>query len=474
MNLNFPDFNSARVLVAGDVMLDRYWRGPSLRISPEAPVPVVRVEGQEDRPGGAANVAVNIASLGAQAKVLGVTGADANADLLAEKLQQQTVQSQFIRLGNHTTITKLRILSQHQQLLRLDFEDGFVALESEHMLSLLQAQLADVDIVVLSDYGKGALQQIQSCIQSARAAGKQVLVDPKGSDFTRYQGAHLITPNMHEFQAVVGACNNDQDIEEKGFALLHKLELEAILITRSEQGMTLLQADQPILHLPAKAREVYDVTGAGDTVIAVVAATLAAGHDLTVATALANQAAGLVVAKLGTASVTAEELQQSLLSRHQATLVSETELVQQVAKARALGEKIVMTNGCFDILHAGHVQYLEQASKLGDRLIVAVNDDATVRRLKGAERPVNSLADRMQMLAALKYVDWVVPFYEDTPERLICAVKPDILVKGGDNDPAKIPGNRCVWDAGGEVLVLDYRAGVSTTGIIRRIRAQTD
>ena len=471
MKLTIPDFSAARILVAGDVMLDRYWQGSSDRISPEAPVPIVRVETREDRPGGAANVAVNIASLGAQALVLGLTGDDPAAAELAYALSQCGVATDFIRIAEHATVTKLRVLSRHQQLLRLDFEDGFPAQAGAELSQRLQSQLDTADLVVLSDYGKGALQDIQGCIQAARAAGKPVLVDPKGTDFQRYCGASLITPNLSEFQAVVGPCATDTDIECKGLHLLQSLTLDALLITRSEHGMTLLQASGEILHLPARAREVYDVTGAGDTVIAVLAAALAAGQDLTAATALANQAAGLVVAKLGTASVSLDELHDSLRESHQSVIVDEAQLLQLVVQARQRGETLVMTNGCFDILHAGHTHYLAQASQLGDRLIVAVNDDASVQRLKGPERPVNSLASRMQVLAAMAAVDWVVPFYEDTPERLICQVKPDYLVKGGDNDPANIPGNRCVWDAGGEVVVLDYIDGVSTTGIIRRIRS---
>ena len=471
MKLDIPDFSAARVLVAGDVMLDRYWQGPSTRISPEAPVPVVRVESRQDRPGGAANVAVNIASLGARAKVLGVTGADPASDDLADDLARRGVETDFIRLAKHTTVIKLRVMSRHQQLLRLDFEDGFAELSSEQLLQRLQAHLGSVDVVVLSDYGKGALQQVQDCIQAARAAGKRVLVDPKGTDFRRYRGASLITPNLGEFQAIVGECSSESDIEQKGLRLLHELDLDALLITRSEQGASLLQSDGAALHLPARAREVYDVTGAGDTVIGVLAAALAAGRDLPAATALANQAAGLVVAKLGTASITLDELRQSLQQAHQSAIVSEQLLMNLVAQARQRGETLVMTNGCFDILHAGHVHYLEQAARLGDRLIVAVNDDESVQRLKGPERPVNTLDNRMQVLAALASVDWVVPFYEDTPERLICQVKPDFLVKGGDNNPANIPGNRCVWDAGGEVVIMDYIDGVSTTGLIRRMRS---
>ena len=471
MKPHIPLFEPARVLIAGDVMLDRYWLGPSSRISPEAPVPVVKVEEVEERPGGAANVAVNIATLGGQVRVLGVAGADEAASVLETKLRRLGVASDLLRQPGQATITKLRVLSRNQQLLRLDFEDGFPGFEPAALRERFVAHLPDSNVVVLSDYQKGALRGIEDLIGAARAAGKPVLVDPKGCNFGRYRDATLLTPNLAEFETMVGPCRDLEVLVDRGETLRRELELEALLITRGEQGMTLLRAGAKPLHLAARAREVYDVTGAGDTVIATLATGLAAGLDLAAATMLANLAAGIVVGKLGTASVTVSELRRALYEHEEPPrgVLDEAQLLQTVADAKAHGETIVMTNGCFDILHAGHVSYLEQAKRLGNRLIVAVNADATVRRLKGANRPVNPLAQRMRVLAGLAAVDWVTPFEEDTPERLICAVQPDYLVKGGDNDPAHIPGNRCVWDAGGQVVVMDYIEGCSTTSTISRI-----
>jgi D-beta-D-heptose 7-phosphate kinase/D-beta-D-heptose 1-phosphate adenosyltransferase len=471
MKLQIPRFERARVLIAGDVMLDRYWYGPSSRISPEAPVPVVKVEGVEERPGGAANVAVNIATLGGQVRVLGVAGADEAATVLETKLHRLGVDCELSRQTGQATITKLRVLSRNQQLLRLDFEDGFPGFDPAVLRERFIAHLPDSDVVVLSDYHKGALREVETLIHAARTAGKAVLVDPKGRDFGRYRGATLLTPNLAEFETVVGPCRDPGVLVSRGESLRQELELDALLITRGEQGMTLLRAGAEPLHLAARAREVYDVTGAGDTVIATLAAALAAGLDVPAATLLANLAAGIVVGKLGAASVTVSELRRALYQHEEPPrgVLNEAQLLQTVADAKAHGETIVMTNGCFDILHAGHVTYLEQAKRLGNRLIVAVNVDATVRRLKGPDRPVNPLAQRMRVLAGLAAVDWVVPFVEDTPERLICAIQPDYLVKGGDNDPAHIPGNRCVWDAGGQVVVMDYIEGCSTTSTIARI-----
>jgi D-beta-D-heptose 7-phosphate kinase/D-beta-D-heptose 1-phosphate adenosyltransferase len=470
-----PRFDGARVLIVGDVMLDRYWHGPAARVSPEAPVPVVKVEEVEERPGGAANVAVNVATLGGRARVLGVAGADEAATALETKLRRLGVGCDLVRVPGQTTVTKLRVLSRNQQLLRLDFEDGFPGLEPAALQDRFAAHLPEADVVVLSDYGKGALREVEPFILAARVAGKPVLVDPKGREFGRYRGASLLTPNLAEFEAVAGPCRDQAELVGKGEALRRDLELDALLITRGEQGMTLLQKVAEPLHLAARAREVYDVTGAGDTVIATLAAGLAAGLGLPGATLLANLAAGIVVGKLGAASVTASELRRAVYEHDEPPrgVLDEAPLLQAVADAKAHGESIVMTNGCFDILHAGHVAYLEQAKRLGSRLIVAVNDDASVRRIKGAERPINPLWQRMRVLAGLTVVDWVVPFAEDTPERLICAVKPDYLVKGGDNDPAHIPGNRRVWEAGGQVLVMDYIEGCSTTGTLSRMLDRT-
>jgi len=472
MKIELPSLATANVLVVGDLMLDRYWHGDTSRISPEAPVPVVLVGESEERAGGAGNVALNISALGAKSCLMGFTGDDEQCEALEKLLKPVGIDCLFDKLTGVATITKLRVLSRHQQLIRLDFEDGFETQKADNLLKSFQSQLPNTGAVVLSDYGKGTLRQVQEFIQLARKAGKIVLVDPKGSDFEKYRGATLITPNMHEFEGVVGICTDDEDIVKKGQDLMLNLDLQALLITRSERGMTLLQKDLPAIHLPTRAKEVFDVTGAGDTVISVLAAALAAGESFEDATILSNLAAGIVVSKLGTATVSMNELRREIRKQHQIQrgVVEEDVLLKMVNESKEHGETVVMTNGCFDILHAGHVAYLEQARELGDRLIVAVNDDDSVKRLKGPERPVNTMEKRMRMLAALQCVDWVVPFYEDTPTRQICKLMPDILVKGGDNDPDKIPGGDCVRDAGGEVKVLTYIDGVSTTGIISTIR----
>ncbi|MFT6926205.1 MAG: D-beta-D-heptose 7-phosphate kinase/D-beta-D-heptose 1-phosphate adenosyltransferase [Psychromonas sp.] len=473
MKIILPEYDKAQVLVVGDVMLDRYWHGPTVRISPEAPVPVVKVEQIEERPGGAANVALNVAALGGKVNLIGLVGSDEAADILVKSLKSVHVTTDFVRVPNFPTITKLRVLSRHQQLLRLDFEEGFEGIDSTEILEKMHGSLThQQSVVILSDYNKGTLADVQKMIQLAKKFNSLVLVDPKGSDFEKYRGATLLTPNFGEFEAVVGKCHSDKELVERGLALIKKLDLDALLVTRSEHGMTLLREGQEPLHLPTQAQEVYDVTGAGDTVISVLASSLAAGSSFEQSCALANAAAGVVVGKIGTSAVNTIELANAVYSLQEIGfgVLSEEQLKLAVQLAQHRGEKVVMTNGCFDILHAGHVSYLNTAREQGDRLIVAVNSDQSVRGLKGEGRPVNSVDRRMAVLAGLAAVDWVIEFTEGTPQRLIAEILPDLLVKGGDYHPEEIAGGKEVIANGGEVRVLQFEEGCSTSEIIKTIR----
>jgi D-beta-D-heptose 7-phosphate kinase/D-beta-D-heptose 1-phosphate adenosyltransferase len=474
MHLFMPNFDRARILVVGDVMLDRYWHGMSTRISPEAPVPVIKVDQTEDRPGGGANVALNMAALGASVSLAGVVGNDKEGQILEGFLRVAGIDTNFLVSSTKPTITKLRVISRHQQLLRMDFEDKFDSSDSLALVNKARNLISQANVLVLSDYAKGSLQDCQALIRFARETGVPVLVDPKGQDFPRYRGATMLTPNFHEFEAVVGKCSSERELVEKGATLISDLELQALLVTRGEQGMTLLRPDHPELHLPARGREVFDVTGAGDTVIATLAAAMAAGLPMPEATALANLAAGIVVGKLGTAAVNAPELRRAIIAEQgaQRGVVTEEQLLLAIEDARASGERLVLTNGCFDIIHAGHVGYLEEARKQGDRLIVAVNSDASIRQLKGSGRPINPLDRRMAVLAGLEAVDWVVPFAEDTPERLLRRVKPDVLVKGGDYREDQVVGGNIVKTYGGTVKVLSFFDNCSTTSIVNKIRKQ--
>ena len=471
MTVTIPDFSTVRVLVAGDAMLDEYWFGDTARISPEAPVPVVNMRSTDQRPGGAANVALNLAALGAHACLAGIVGADERGATLAALLEQRGVRCELQRNPGVPTIYKLRVLARNQQLIRLDAEQS-LASGADAFRAAFSSLLADADVVVLSDYGKGTLSDIPDLIATCRAAGRRVVIDPKGVDFAKYRGATALTPNRGEFEAVAGAAATESEFLTKGETLRNELALDALLVTRSEHGMTLFARGAAPLTLPAQAREVFDVTGAGDTVIALLAAGLAAKLNVAEAAALANLGAGIVVGKIGVATVTRSELQEALHQHGSGGrgLVAADELIALVHEAKARGERIVMTNGCFDILHAGHVSYLEEAKSFGDKLIVAVNDDASVARLKGPDRPITPLEDRMAVLAGLAAVDWVVPFGEDTPAELIARISPNVLVKGGDYTVEQIAGAPAVLANGGEVQIVRFKPGRSTSAVIDAIR----
>jgi len=471
VTITIPDFSKTEVVVVGDVMLDRYLFGSTGRISPEAPVPVVHVHETDDRPGGAANVAVNLASLGVSTRLVGVVGKDDAADSLRAILKSRNIHCDFHAVEDRPTITKTRVQSRGQQLIRLDQENA-AAMPGDEVVKVLKRSIKSANAVVLSDYGKGALADVATMIQVCREAGVPVLVDPKGADFEKYRGASVITPNQSEFELAAGHCRSDEELVSRARKMLDDLNLDALLVTRSEKGMLLLEAGMEPVFLSTRAREVYDVTGAGDTVIATLAGAVASGQGFPAAAALANVAAGLVVRKIGVATVTPGEISVSLHQRGQGGrgLVGLSELKLMVAESRGRGERVIMTNGCFDVLHAGHVAYLEEAKNLGDRLIVAVNDDASVRRLKGESRPINELEDRLLVLAGLAAVDWVVPFSNDTPAELIAEVLPDVLVKGGDYKPDDIAGAKDVLNNGGEVRVLAFREGHSSSRIIDKLR----
>jgi D-beta-D-heptose 7-phosphate kinase/D-beta-D-heptose 1-phosphate adenosyltransferase len=468
------DFGAAQVLVAGDVMADTYWVGTTSRISPEAPVPVVLVDFEETRPGGAANVALNIVALGARATLVGLIGDDAAGAELGRLLDQRGIAHGLMQVAGAQTIRKLRVMSRRQQLVRLDFEHGLAGLSGASKVDGIRARLEGADVLVLSDYAKGFLgSETPQMIEAARAIGKPVVVDPKGTDFMRYCGATVITPNLAEFEAVVGRCADERSIVERGVNLRDRLGLEALLVTRGEHGMTLLERNAEPLHLASRAREVFDVTGAGDTVVATLAAALGSGVPLREAVDWANIAAGLVVAKSGTATTTVAEILHARSSSPASGLlrkvVDRRALKEIVAAAKAAGRATVMTNGCFDVLHAGHVDLLRRARELGDLLVVAVNDDASVRRLKGPTRPVNPLEHRLTVLGMLECVDYLVAFEEDTPEHLYCEVLPQVLVKGGDYIAGEVAGGRCVTAAGGQVAILDLVPGLSTTRILSKL-----
>jgi len=402
-----------------------------------------------------------------------LVGDDNEATLLNQLLNEKNVISHLERLPNTMTTVKLRVLGQNQQLLRLDFEKSHHDFNGEALIQKFEKQLSSAHVLVLSDYAKGALNNVQRLIELANENGVPTLIDPKANDFARYHGATLLTPNAKEFYQVVGECRDQKEMIEKAIEQIEKHHLQALLITLGKDGMLLVEQSGTILKLDAAVREVYDVTGAGDTVIAMIATAMAAGSSIAEAAELANIAAGLVVRKLGAATITEAELRAELHQEDETTasVVKESELMVFVQAAKARGEKIVFTNGCFDLLHAGHVQYLKQAKSFGDRLIVAVNTDKSVKKLKGDARPLNPLAARMDVLAGLRSVDWVVSFSEETPERLINALLPDVLVKGADYKIEQIAGHKAVLANGGVVKTVALKRGYSTTNLLEKIKS---
>lgn len=469
------NFKDKRIVVLGDVMLDRYYEGEVNRISPEAPVPVVSVADVKSRLGGAANVAINLERLGAQVDLIGLVGGDEAGVELQQAVSCTAITSHLIEHVDMNTTVKLRVQNNIQQLIRLDFEssvrhDAY----TDQLISILKSCLVGADCLILSDYAKGVLTKPQPFIQAAVAAGVPVLVDPKNDDFSVYRGATLIKPNWREFTRATKFVADADNYISCAQAMLTEYDIKHILVTRGKDGMTLV-GKTASYHAQAKAREVFDVTGAGDTVTAVLALCLMTGYSPEESVDIANVAAGLVVCKAGAASITQSELRLAL---HRSlmpdrAILTEADFKIILAQERSLGKRLVMTNGCFDILHMGHIRYLQQAASMGDRLLVAVNDDASVARLKGPSRPVHPLVDRCQMLSALGCVDWVISFSEDTPERLIGDILPDVLVKAGDYAVSDIAGHQAVLDNGGEVEICDFIDGYSTTKFIKQLKEES-
>jgi len=467
------------VLVIGDVMLDRYLIGDVSRISPEAPVPVVLLKTQHDRAGGAANVAANLALLGIRTHIVGCVGNDGEATILIDLIAKTGIDHQgMMHSSLRPTIAKTRILSGHQQMMRLDQESSasFTAAEYAQLLETIRQQLAlKPAIVILSDYAKGLLGNdiCREVIAQCNALKIPVLVDPKGHDYSKYSHATALTPNKKEAAEACATTIHDPDLIDKAAALKDKLNLQFFVVTRGDEGISLI--DQHVHLLPATAKQVFDVSGAGDTVIATLAAGLMHGLTPLESLQLANAAAGVVVGKVGTVPITRDDLIEALTSEQsseQAHKVCDLpQLQQKIAAWRKNKQKIVFTNGCFDLLHAGHVTYLEAARKRGDRLILGLNTDRSVSALKGPTRPVVSENDRARVIAALESVDAVILFDEDTPLDLINTLKPDVIAKGSDYTADQVVGGREVESWGGEIALIDLVAGRSTSNIIKKMNS---
>lgn len=473
--------HAARILVLGDVMLDQFIYGSVARVSPEAPIPVLDVSHSRYSAGGAANVARNVASIGAQATLIGVAGADQWAEDLKAQIQSSPgIDAHLVIDSERPTTVKTRYVADGQQVLRADRElrDSLSEDTALRLLGEFTRALPQTDVVVLSDYAKGVLSEgvTRAAIAAARSAGKPVIVDPKAKDLRRYSGASVLTPNRLELQVASGTdCGTDAAVELAARAFVAAGVCSSMVVTRGKDGMSVVSADRPIVHLRTMARQVFDVSGAGDTAVAALSLGLAAGADIVSASTLANMAAGIVVGKLGTAVVTSSELIEQLTPLNERAGDSKIYTLESVltfARSwREQGARLAFTNGCFDLLHPGHVSLLDQAKRSADRLIVGLNSDESIRRLKGPTRPIQNEIARATVLSSLKFVDAVIIFAEDTPLGLIHALEPDVLVKGADYSLDQVVGGDFVRSRGGRVLLAELVKGQSTSRMVQRAAA---
>jgi D-beta-D-heptose 7-phosphate kinase/D-beta-D-heptose 1-phosphate adenosyltransferase len=477
-----PDFSNTGVVVIGDVMLDLYYWGDVDQISPEAPVPIFKVQRKTKTLGGAGNVALNLAQLLCQTALLGVRGGDAAGEDIQRLARDRQISGPLVVVAAHPTTTKTRMIGARQQLLRVDEEDTtpITAEVRDQLLVALQSKLPETRAVIVSDYAKGVFKTslAQETIGLCRSAKTPVFVDPKGIAWEKYAGATCITPNLTEFNALfAGPAANSSELEARAQSLLAQLDLEYLLVTMGPEGMALFGRDLAMLQIPAKMREVSDVSGAGDTVIATLAAARATGCSMVDAARLANTAAGVVVGKLGTQPIDRDELKAALSDQNTIAhdkIRPRDQAAGVIAKWRASGDRVVFTNGCFDILHIGHIKLLQTAAAMGDRLVVGLNSDSSVQRLKGPTRPIMSETSRSLLMANIGCVDLVVLSEADTPIDLIEAFQPDILVKGGDYTPETVVGHDAVTRWGGRVALIPLEAGVSTTQVIEQVNRSRD
>ncbi len=479
---------SPRLLVVGDLILDRYIWGDAERISQEAPVPLLRADAREHRLGGAASVATMLATLGARVRLVGGVGRDPEAGHVRLMLDDLAINHEdVVALDDRPTTLKERYIGRAQdrhpqQMIRVDYEtrDPLPALIEAELIRRLPAAVDGSDLVLISDYDKGVCtpRLLRALIDTCRERGVPVVADPiRGSDYSRYAGVNCMTPNRLEAGLATGRLiRSVEEAVEVGQTLVRQLGMDAILVTLDRDGMALVRADGRAEVVPTRPRQVYDITGAGDMVLSIVGLCLAAGADYDEAAALGNVAGGLEVEKIGVALLTRQEILQDLI-KHQAPeagkVLHDGALLAEVARRKALGQKVVFTNGCFDILHIGHARLLRQARAEGDALVVGINTDASVRRLKGSTRPINAEDARAELLGALECVDLVTTFDTDTPLALITAIRPDVLVKGGDYQPNEVVGRDIVEAAGGRLVLIPLVEGQSTTEIVRRASERT-
>jgi len=479
--MNIDDFKNCSILVVGDLMIDEYLWGSVDRISPEAPVQVVAVDDEEYTLGGCGNVVKNLVSLGAKVCTAGVVGSDREGGLLRTRLQELSVDTEGVmEESGRCTTRKTRIIAANQHVLRIDRESRIEISEPtlQAMMKTILSKIPEVDLVLVSDYGKGVVTPdlLSHVIGTARRHGKTAIADPKGLDYRKYSGLRLLTPNKKEAAAAAGIdIRSESELIEAGNRILGAVDLDALLVTCGKEGMMLFERNLPVHKIRAEARQVYDVSGAGDTVIAVLGLALACGAPLQAAAALANTAAGIVVGKVGTAAVSPEELAAALNPYRSAAVLKQIQVSELPKLSQAFkrqGKRIVLTNGCFDLLHSGHIQLFSGSRQLGDVLVVAIDDDASVARLKGPGRPVLKEKERVQMLSALDGIDFVVVFSNGELEKVIRGLEPSVLTKGSNYTSDRVYGHELMDQIGGRVVLIPITEDISSSRIIESIKRQ--
>jgi len=462
--------NSLSILVIGDVMLDEYWFGNCNKISPEAPVPVTKIINKNFKVGGAGNVALNLAEINSNVALVSTIGKDVEGKIIKKILNNKNIDLNFKEVDDCQTIKKLRIFSKHHQMIRLDFESK----KEKYKIKLdnkLKKKIDNHKLVLISDYEKGSLMEVKKIINYAKLKSKLIIIDPKGNDFSKYKGASILTPNIYEFTQIVGVIKNKSMLIKKARDLIKKSSLIGLLITQGKNGMTFVSKDK-VIHKNSLVQDIYDVTGAGDTVIAIFSAYLNLGKTYEESMDMANIAASIVIKKIGTSTASKKEIDEIYELKNKKPnkkiYISNSDILQKVETIKKRNKKIILTNGCFDVIHAGHIHLLENAKKLGDFLIVAINSDKSIKALKGNNRPINKLSARIEVLKALACVDLIITFDELTPLKIIKMISPDYLVKGGDYKIKDVIGAAIVKANKGKVKIIKIKKGFSTTKILQK------
>lgn len=465
----FQQFNKLKILIIGDIMLDQYWNVNVSRISSEAPISISQFNYSFNKLGGAANVALNLFNLGVNTELFGITGNDLDSEIIINILNKKKIKFSILKSNKLRTIKKLRIFSGNQQIRRIDFDDDLSVISHKSLINKFIKKIKSCDAVLFSDYSKGTLVHCKRLINLIKKQKKLIIVDPKGLDFEKYKNSSFLKPNLNEFEMVVGKIKSNKDFKNKAIKLINKLNLKGLIVTKGKEGISYFDNKKKYFDSPSYSKEVFDVTGAGDTVLAILSLCIVIKMDIENSLKITNLAASSVINNFGTVPINLYELAHRITfidNRFKIISVSDLKFLFKYFKKN--DQKIVMTNGCFDILHAGHVSFLKKSKVLGDKLIIVVNSDDSIRKIKGAKRPINSLRHRMHVLSELECVDWVIDFSETNPRKIYNYFKPDIITKGSDYKINEVVGGKEIVKTGGKVIIIDLLKGISTTSIVKK------